>query len=201
MYYVNALETWWKYSGNKKMNVFNVIKKKKTKPYHFLKFFLIFKILFYLKFFTLHIQFPAPHPILQLLYILYFFPTPPHLHMDANTPYATWPLNSLGPPVSWGLSASSEWTQTQNMCMCVGGLISAGVCCLFGGPVFESYRGSRLIETAGSPTGSPFSSTSFNKSQLCLFIGWIQVSVSDSSSCLLGLSEDSYDRSLFVSSS
>ena len=29
-------------------------------------------------------------------------------------------------------------------CMCVGGLISAGVCCLFGGPVFERSRGSRL---------------------------------------------------------
>jgi hypothetical protein len=30
-------------------------------------------------------------------------------------------------------------------CMCVGGLIAAGVCCLFGGPVFERSRGSRLI--------------------------------------------------------
>jgi hypothetical protein len=29
-------------------------------------------------------------------------------------------------------------------CMCVGGLISDGVCCLFGGPVFERSRGSRL---------------------------------------------------------
>jgi hypothetical protein len=42
-------------------------------------------------------------------------------------------------------------------CMCVGGLISSGICCLFGGPVFEKSQGSRLIETAGSPTGSPFS--------------------------------------------
>ena len=40
--------------------------------------------------------------------------------------------------------------------MCVGGLISAGICCLFGGPVFERYRGSRLIKTAGPPIGSPF---------------------------------------------
>jgi hypothetical protein len=36
-------------------------------------------------------------------------------------------------------------------CMCVGGLISAGVCCLVGGPVFERSLGSRLIETAGPP--------------------------------------------------
>jgi hypothetical protein len=41
-------------------------------------------------------------------------------------------------------------------CMCVGGLISAGVCCLFGGPVFEISQGGRLSKTAG-PTESPFS--------------------------------------------
>jgi hypothetical protein len=39
-------------------------------------------------------------------------PTPPHtplpsLHMDVPTPDPTWPLNSLGPPVSWGLGAPS----------------------------------------------------------------------------------------------
>jgi hypothetical protein len=38
-------------------------------------------------------------------------------------------------------------------CMCVGRLILAGICCLFGGPVFERSQGSRLIETAGLPTG------------------------------------------------
>jgi hypothetical protein len=47
-------------------------------------------------------------------------------------------------------------------CMCVGGLISAGVCCLFGGPVFERSRGSRLIKTVGPLTESPFSSASFS---------------------------------------
>jgi hypothetical protein len=41
--------------------------------------------------------------------------------------------------------------------MCIGGLISRGVCCLFGGPVFERSRGSRLIKTAGPPTMPPFS--------------------------------------------
>jgi hypothetical protein len=43
-------------------------------------------------------------------------------------------------------------------CMCVGGLISAGLGCLFGSPEFERSPGSRLIETAGPPTGLPFSS-------------------------------------------
>ena len=41
-------------------------------------------------------------------------------------------------------------------CMCVGGHISAGVCCLFGGPVFERSQDSRLIETAGFPTRIAF---------------------------------------------
>jgi hypothetical protein len=91
-------------------------------------------------------------------------------------------------------------------CMYVGGLISAGVCCLVGGPVFERSQGSRLIETAGPPTGLPFSSASFslpqfnNRGQLLLSIGWVQLSASDSFSCLLGLLEDNHDISLFVSS-
>jgi hypothetical protein len=45
----------------------------------------------------------TPH----LLHIPHLLPTPPHLHMDAPSPHPTWPLNSLGPPVSWGLGASS----------------------------------------------------------------------------------------------
>ena len=45
-------------------------------------------------------------------------------------------------------------------CICVGSLISAGICCLVGGPVSERSRGYRLIETAGLPTGSPPSSAS-----------------------------------------
>jgi hypothetical protein len=87
-------------------------------------------------------------------------------------------------------------------CMCVGGLISARVPCLFGGPVSEKSQGSRLIETAGHPTGLSFSSASFglpyfnNREQL-LLLGWVQITASFS--CLLGLSEGSNDRSLFVS--
>jgi hypothetical protein len=82
-------------------------------------------------------------------------------------------------------------------CLC------AGVCYLVGGSVFERSQGSRLIETAGSPTGSSFSSASFNspqfnnRGQLLLSIGWVQISASDTFSCLLGFSEDSHDRSVF----
>jgi hypothetical protein len=39
--------------------------------------------------------------------------------------------------------------------ICVRGLISADVCCLVGGPVFERSQGSRLIKTAGPRTGPP----------------------------------------------
>jgi len=89
--------------------------------------------------------------------------------------------------------------------MCVGGLISAGVCCLVGEPVSERSQGSRLIDTADSPTGLPSSSTSSGfsliqqRGQQLLFIGWVHISASDSFSCLLGLLEGSHDRSLFVS--
>jgi hypothetical protein len=89
-------------------------------------------------------------------------------------------------------------------CMCVGDLISAGISCLFGGPVFERSQVSRLSKTAGPPVRSPFSSNSFslsqfnNRGQLLLSIGWVQISASDTFSCLLGLSEGSHDRSLFV---
>jgi hypothetical protein len=82
-------------------------------------------------------------------------------------------------------------------CMCVGSLISAGVCCLFGGSVSERSQGSKLIETTGPPTESPFSSASFSlpqfnsRAQLLLSIGWVQISASDSFNCLLGLWEGS----------
>jgi hypothetical protein len=76
--------------------------------------------------------------------------------------------------------------------MCVGVPISAGICCLFGGPVFRDLGGSRLIKTAGPPKELPFSSASFSlpysnhSFQLLLSIGWVQISASDSFSCLLG---------------
>jgi hypothetical protein len=50
-------------------------------------------------------------------------------------------------------------------CMCLRVHLSAGVCCLFGGPVFQRNQGSRLIENAGPPAGSPFSSASLSLPQ------------------------------------
>jgi hypothetical protein len=44
-------------------------------------------------------------------------------------------------------------------CMCVVGLISAGVFCLFGIPVFEKSQEPRLIKTAGPTTELPFSAS------------------------------------------
>ena len=75
--------------------------------------------------------------------------------------YTTRPLNSLGPPVSRGLGASSQIEPrpaSPLLYMCWGPHISC-VCCLVGGPVFERSRGSRLIETVAPPTGSPSSSS------------------------------------------
>jgi hypothetical protein len=48
-----------------------------------------------------------PQPALWLLHIPLLLPTTLCLHVDAPTPNPTWPLNSLGPPVSSGLGASS----------------------------------------------------------------------------------------------
>jgi hypothetical protein len=45
-------------------------------------------------------------------------------------------------------------------CMYVGDLISAGVCCVFAGPVFERSQGLKIIEVADSPKGLPFSASS-----------------------------------------
>jgi hypothetical protein len=114
------------------------------------------------------------------------------LHEDVPT--TTRPLNSLGPPVSWGLGASSliEPRLSIPLLYMCWGLISAGVCYLVGGPVSERSGGSRLIDTAGPPTGSPSSSasSSFSLIQLQeLIIGWVQISTSDSFSYLLGISE------------
>jgi hypothetical protein len=50
---------------------------------------------------------PPPPPTLLLLHIPCLFPTQPCLHVDVPKPHPTWPLNSPGPPLSWGLGASS----------------------------------------------------------------------------------------------
>jgi hypothetical protein len=82
---------------------------------------------------------------------------------NAHSPHSTRSPHSLGPPVSWGLGIYHLWMNTDPdvlCCICFGGLISAVVCCLFGGPVFERSRGTRLIENAGPPIVLPSSSIS-----------------------------------------
>jgi hypothetical protein len=90
-------------------------------------------------------------------------------------------------------------------CMSVGRLISAGVCCLVGGPMFQSSQGFRLIKTAGPPTELPFSAFQISLIQpqrTAASVHWLgEISASDSFSCLLGLSEGSHNRSLSMSAS
>jgi hypothetical protein len=72
------------------------------------------------------------------------------------------PPHSLGSQVFWGLDESSL-TEFRPAVLCwiyVRGLISAGICCLTDGPVFEISQWSSLIETAGPPTELPCSTAS-----------------------------------------
>jgi hypothetical protein len=62
---------------------------------------------------------PSPST-LRLLHIPHLLPTTPHLHMDAPTPHPTWPLNSLGPAVSWELGASSLNEHSPLLYVCWG---------------------------------------------------------------------------------
>jgi hypothetical protein len=89
---------------------------------------------------------PPPNHIPYLL---------PHLHL-----HTTRPLNSLGPPVSWGLCASSltePRPSSRLLCMCWRPHISWCMLPGWWSSVWESWGGGggRLIETAGSPTGLP----------------------------------------------
>jgi hypothetical protein len=79
---------------------------------------------FYL-FTYLHSRFYSPSwSTLWLLHIPYLLPTTPRLHVDVPTHYPTRPLNSLGPPVSWGLGASSLTRPRPLLYMCWGPHIS-----------------------------------------------------------------------------
>ena len=87
---------------------------------------------------------------------------PPCLNVAIPISHANWPLNSLGPPATWGLGTSSPNEHrpcSPLMYVCWWPGISW--CRLpFGGPVFERSLESRLIETSGPTTGSPSSSAS-----------------------------------------
>jgi hypothetical protein len=104
---------------------------------------------------------PSPS-ILRLLHIPHLLPTTPYLHIDSLSPtsYLTYKLSGASSLLRVRCIIS-DLTQTWKSSTCVGSLISAGVCCLFGAPVFEKSQGSRLIKTACSPTELLFSSASF----------------------------------------
>ena len=70
-------------------------------------FILFHFIILFLIFFYTPYSIPHPSSTFWLLHIPHLLTTTPCLHMDAPTPHPTSPLNSLGPPFSWGLGASS----------------------------------------------------------------------------------------------
>jgi hypothetical protein len=97
---------------------------------------------------------PVPHPIPPLSSPRGcpqpFTPS----HQNFPTPCG---LKSLK---GWVLLLSLRPDQAVLCCICVRGLISAGVCCLVGGSVSERSWGSRLVEAASLSIWSPSSSAS-----------------------------------------
>ena len=126
----------------------------------------------------------------------------PCFHKDVQTPHPPHlrrPLNCLGPPVS---SLTELRSGSPLLYMCWRPHISW--CMLPGWCYSERSLGSRLIETAVPPTGSPSFSASSNLSLTqpqgvaASSFGWMQIFASDPFSCLLGFSEGSHDRFLFM---
>jgi hypothetical protein len=116
-------------------------------------------IIFYIPYFII------PPPTLSLFHIPYTSYLPTCLHVNVPTPHPTWPLNSLGTPVSWGLGASSRNEHRPGsplLYLCWGPPISW---CMLPVWWFNVWDISGvLIETAWPPTGSPFSSASIQLS-------------------------------------
>ena len=159
--------------------------------------------LFLSLFFVLHSRFYSPHSIPSDW-------STSHtscLQEDVTTAPPTRPLNSLGPPGSWGLGASSLteprpdcpllymcWEPHISFCMLPGWWSSvweiSGVQVNWG--VWSSNRVTLLLSFFQLFLNSP-------QDQQLLSIGWVKISASDSFSCLLVLSKGSHDRFLFVS--
>jgi hypothetical protein len=101
---------------------------------------------FFYLFIFLHSRFYPPHPIhhppsdCSTSHNSSFYLPPISTRMSP-------PPHSLGPPISCRLG-HLLWLNPDPAvfcCKCVGGLISAGVCCLVGNPVYERSQGSRLL--------------------------------------------------------
>ena len=123
-------------------------------------FIFLFCFVFYIQDFILPTQ-----STLWLIHIQYLLPTL-CLHEDFPALHPQPHLTSKLPRASRLLRVRMHnfWWNTDQavLCsICVGDLISTGIFCLVGGPVFERSQGSRLIETAGTPTRLPPSSASF----------------------------------------
>jgi hypothetical protein len=87
---------------------------------------------------------------------------PSCFHKDASP--ATRRLKSLGPPVSWGLGASSLTKHRHGspvLYMCWGPHISWCMLPGWWSSIWE-ISGVQVIDTAGPPTGSPSASASFS---------------------------------------
>jgi hypothetical protein len=93
----------------------------------------------------------------------------PCLHVDVPIFHPTWTLNSLGPPVSWGLGGSS---------------------------LNEHRPSSPLLYVLWGPHIS-WCLLSVWWSRSAAYVHWLVINIYIWLSCLLGLLENSHDRSLF----
>jgi hypothetical protein len=170
--------------------------------------FFIFLILFHLFYSPDFIPLPVhsltfPHPMSPPCHpVSTRMSPPPYPHY-----HPTRLLNSLGPPVSWELGASSLNEHRPGSplpYMCWGPHVSRGMLPGWWSSVWEisevqtnwdrwsSYRIALLLISFSLPSFN-------NRGQQLLSIGWVQISASDSFSCLLSLLECGHGRSLFVS--
>jgi hypothetical protein len=137
---------------------------------------------------------------------------PPRLLEDASNPHSTWLPNTLGPPVSLGLGASSVNEHRPGstlLYVCWGASYQLVYAASLVVSVWK-ISGVQINWDCWSSYGVAFLLSFFhpslqhrptfnNRGQLLLSIGWVEISICDTFSCLLGLSEGSHDRSLCVS--
>ena len=139
---------------------------------------------YYLLLFLFSFSFYTPYfiPILVYLQTALHPITPPHFPVSTHT--HTGILNSLGPPVFWGLGASSLTESRPSsplLYMCWEPHISWCMLPGWWSSVWE-ISGSRLIETAGPPTRSPSSSAFPNFSLIqpqgsAVSVHWLDVNI------------------------
>jgi hypothetical protein len=154
-------------------------------------------------FFTCHIPFPHLPSTLWLLHIPHLFPTQsPNCYPH---PQPIWPLNTLGPPVSWGLVASSlneRRLRSPLLYLCWRPHISWCMLSVWWSSVWE-ISGVQVNWDCWSSCRIALLLTFFQPSLIqqggsTASVHWLGANIYIS--CLLGLSEGSHGRSLFVCS-